>query len=74
MPEVSVPAGDQPILDLLIAANFCKSKSEARKKVEEGAVNYGPDRTKVTDWKATLTVGDGLVIRLGRKIVRVRGG
>ncbi len=71
--EVTVPAGGpMKVLDLLVAAGLAKSKSEARKKVEEGAVNYGPDRTRVADWQATVPVADGLVLRLGRKIVRVR--
>jgi tyrosyl-tRNA synthetase len=74
IPEMTVPATEMSVLDLLVAAKLCGSKSEARKKVEEGAVNVGPDRAKVTDWKATLTVAQGLVVRLGRKIVRVKGG
>ena len=79
IPEVTVPAaevqdGAVGVLKLLVLAGLCKSNSEARKKVEEGAVNVGPDRTKVADWKAALPVGDGLVLRLGRKIVRVKVG
>jgi tyrosyl-tRNA synthetase len=72
IPEVAVPAGTTGVLDILVAAKLCGSKSEARKKVEEGAVNVGPDRAKVTDWKATLDLGGGLIVRLGRKIVRVK--
>ena len=72
--EVKLAGGDMPVLDLLVAVGFCKSKSEARKKVEEGAFNYGPDRAKVPDWKAAVPVADGLVLRLGRKILRVRLG
>jgi tyrosyl-tRNA synthetase len=74
IPEVTIPAGTANVLDVLVAAKLCGSKSEARKKVEEGAVNVGPDRSKITDWKATLDVGSGLIVRLGRKIVRVKGG
>ena len=61
------------LLRLLVAVGFCKSNNEARQKVTEGAVSIGPDRTKMTDPKATVTVEDGLVVRLGsKKIVRVR--
>lgn len=79
MPEVSVPAADLHdgsvgVLRLIVLAGFAKSNSEARKKVEEGAFNIGPDRTKVTDWKATVPVAHGLVLRLGRKVVRLRVG
>ncbi len=72
MPEVSLPAGEMPVLDLIVAAGFCKSKSEARKKVEEGAFNYGPDRNKPADFKEMIAIADGLVIRLGRRVARVR--
>ncbi len=74
MPEVSIPAGDMGVLDLIVAAKLADSKGQARKKVEEGAFNSGPDRTKPADWKATVSVTAGLVLRLGRKVVRVRPG
>lgn len=72
MDEIKLAAGPMPGLDLLVAVGFVKSKSEARKKVEEGAFNYGPEKTKAADWNATVDVTDGLVLRLGRKIIRVR--
>ena len=77
MDEVTVAAdklkdGAMPAVDLIAEAKLAASKGEARRKIEEGAFNYGPDRTKVTDVKATVPVADGLVIRLGRKILRVR--
>jgi tyrosyl-tRNA synthetase len=59
-------------VDLIAETKLAASKGEARRKIEEGAFNYGPDRTKVTDVKATLRISDGLVIRLGRKILRIR--
>ena len=77
IPEVLIPAdeGATPmgVLALLVKVGFCKSNNEARQKVTEGAVNLGPDRTKVTDPKMTLTVADGLIVRLGsKKIIRVK--
>ena len=75
--EVIIPVsksmdGSMLAVDLIAEAKLAASKSEARRKIEEGAFNYGPERTKVTDVKATVPVADGLVIRLGRKILRVR--
>ena len=75
--EVSLPAarlagGAMPAVDLIAETKLAASKGEARRKIEEGAFNYGPDRTVVTDVKATVPVTDGLVVRLGRKIFRVR--
>ena len=76
MPEVSISAteiveGQIGVLKLIVFAGLAKSNSEARKKVEEGAFNYGPDRAKPQDYKATVPVAPGLILRLGRKILRV---
>ena len=51
-------------VDLIAETKLAASKGEARRKIEEGAFNFGPDRTKPTDVKATVPVTDGLVIRL----------
>jgi tyrosyl-tRNA synthetase len=79
MPEVMVPAAD--VVDgaigavkLIALAKFVASNGEARRKIEEGAFNYGPDRTKPADAKAAVPLTDGLVIRLGRKVARVKLG
>ena len=72
--EVTLPAGELLAVDLIVKAGLTPSKGEARRKIEEGAFNYGPDRTKPADVKATVPVSDGLVVRLGRKILRVRLG
>jgi tyrosyl-tRNA synthetase len=79
MPEVVVPAaeledGQIGILKLLVLSGLCKSNSEARKKVEEGAANYGPDRVKPADYKALVPFTDGLVLRLGRKVIKLKQG
>lgn len=73
---VTVPAADLvdgrvKVLRALVLAGMCKSNGEARKKVEEGAVTVGPDRTPVIDFQAMLPLGDGLVLRMGRKIAKL---
>jgi tyrosyl-tRNA synthetase len=77
--EVTIPAaeivnGSIGAVKLIVLAKLASSNGEARRKIEEGAFNYGPDRTKPADAKATVPVSDGLVVRLGRKIARVRVG
>jgi len=77
MDEVALSASevtDGAILavKLIVLAKLAASNGEARRKIEEGAFNYGPDRTKPADAKATVVVTDGLVIRLGRKVARVK--
>jgi tyrosyl-tRNA synthetase len=83
IPTTKLTAGAILAVDLMVETKLCTSKSEARRNIvivtgEDtrvvGAFNYGPDRTKVTDLKATVPITDGLVIRLGRKILRVRLG
>jgi tyrosyl-tRNA synthetase len=81
IPEVTIPAaclvdGAMPAVDLLVETKLVASKGEARRKLTEqgGSFNYGPDRTKPADVTATVPVTDGLVVRLGRKIFRVRIG
>ncbi|HEX4589137.1 MAG TPA: tyrosine--tRNA ligase [Gemmataceae bacterium] len=78
IPEATVPAaelqdGKIGIVRLLVVLQLAKSNNEARQKVMEGAVNIGPERTKITDPKATVAVSDCLIVRLGsRRIVQVR--
>ena len=79
IPEVKLPAdlflegsSKAGLLKILVAAGLAKSNGEARQKISEGAVNIGPDRTKISDPKTEVEVGEGLILRLGRKIVRVR--
>ncbi len=77
--EVMIPAseltdGAVTAQKLVVLAGLAKSGGEARKKVEEGAFNYGPDKTKPAEWKTPVPVTDGLVLRLGRKVLRVKLG
>ncbi|MCI0462260.1 MAG: tyrosine--tRNA ligase [Gemmataceae bacterium] len=76
--EVDVPAselieGKMPIAKLLLALGMVKSNNEGRRAVEGGGVNIGPDKTKITEPKALVTVTDGLIVRWGsRRVVKVR--
>jgi tyrosyl-tRNA synthetase len=72
-PEVLAGSSKVGIMKLLVGAGLVKSNGEARQKINEGAVNFGPDRTKVTDAKLELDLSEGVIVRLGRKIVRVKG-
>lgn len=72
VPVGRLTAGAMLAVELIAETKLAASKGEARRKIEEGAFNYGPDRTKPADVKATVPVADGLIVRLGRKILRVR--
>jgi tyrosyl-tRNA synthetase len=64
--------GKIAIAKLLVLLNLAKSNKEAGRHVQGGGVTIGPDREKVTDPNQVVTVTDGLVVRFGRRIVRVR--
>ena len=79
LPEVVIPsaelaAGGVPAAKLIVLAKLAPSGGEAKRKIAEGAFNYGPDRTKPADAQSPVPVEDGLVVRLGRKVARVRLG
>jgi tyrosyl-tRNA synthetase len=65
--------GKMWICKLIIALGMAKSNNEARRHVEGGAVTIGPERAKVSDGKANVTVEDGLIVRVGnRQVKKVR--
>jgi tyrosyl-tRNA synthetase len=64
--------GKAPVVRLLSLTGLAKSNNEARRHVQGGGVTVGPDRRKVTDPNEAVAVTNGLVVRFGRRIVRVR--
>jgi tyrosyl-tRNA synthetase len=76
--EVSIPAselsdGKAGIVKLISLLGLAKSNNDARRVIEGGGVNVGPDKERVSDPKATIAVPDGLIVRYGKKtVVRVR--
>lgn len=73
MPEVKVPDSGQNIVDIVVGAGLLPSKSEARRKLAEGAITLSGER--VTDPALLVKVTDPLVLKVGkRRFVRlVRG-
>lgn len=61
-----------PAGKLLVATKWCKSGKEAKQKIAEGAFNYGPEKLKPADPQTPVPVTEGLVVRLGRKIGRIK--
>ena len=72
-PTVELPAADfadgkADILALLVGAELCASRSEARRAVEQGGVTV--DGEKITDFKMAFDVADlaeGKLIKRGKK-------
>ena len=74
IPEVTITRENAATVPhLLVALGFESSTSNARRKIDEGAVTIGPDRQVIKDPKATIDLVDGLIVRVGKhKIARVR--
>jgi tyrosyl-tRNA synthetase len=73
IPAAELKDGKLGILKILTLLGWAKSNNEARRAVEGGGVNIGPERTKVTDWKANIPITDGLIVRFGsRRVARLR--
>jgi len=73
LPEVTVPCGADGlgVPDLLVAAGLVPSRSEARRRIEGGAVQV--DGARVTDPKARVAPGGPYVVRAGKRdLARVR--
>lgn len=78
--EFKVPAsemteGQMLAPKLIVLLGWAKSNNEARRLIEGGGVNYGPEteKVKVTDPKAMIRVVDGLIVRSGsRRIAKLR--
>ena len=68
--SVTLPSG---LLDALVAAELCKSKGDARRKVKEGAIKIGMDRKTLSDVELALTSemldeSGGVVLWRGKKV------
>jgi tyrosyl-tRNA synthetase len=66
-------AGRIPAMILLRELRMESSTNNARRVIEQGGFNVGPDRQTISDPKALIVVSDGLIVRVGkRKIARIR--
>jgi tyrosyl-tRNA synthetase len=65
--------GRVPAFVLVKELGLESSTSNARRVIEQGGFNIGPNRQSIDDPKALIYASDGLIVRVGkRKIVRVR--
>ncbi len=67
--ELKRSPGTYKIVDLLVEGKLAFSKSEARRKIKEGAVKV--DGAKITDERATAKIKKNSLIRLGKRFLRI---
>jgi tyrosyl-tRNA synthetase len=65
MPEIPVRTREMNLVDLILTADFAKSKSEARRLIGQNAVSL--DEEKLTDADAVVSLSDGAVLRVGKR-------
>ena len=68
--ELKKAAGVYSILDILVEGKLAPSRSEARRKMKEGAVEV--DSHKLSDEFATVKLAKGTLIRLGKRFLRIK--
>jgi tyrosyl-tRNA synthetase len=65
IPEVTVPAGEIGLLNLMVQAGLAKSNGEARRLIKQGAVKINDE--KISDESAQIVPEDGMIIRSGKR-------
>ena len=74
MPVFETDIKTYPILDLLFDAKLVSSKNEAKRLVEQNAVELqiGGSKEKITDWKKEINLENEMVIKVGsRRFVKI---
>ncbi len=78
IPTASVPANNLGLVDALVQTGLVKSKSEARRQIEQGGVYVNQQRVKDVDRKldpSDWLAGRNLLLRKGKKdYALLRGG
>lgn len=77
IPQVKLEAGQLadgaiPLYKLVIAVGLAASGNESRRKIQEGAVSIGAEREKISDPNHLIKVAEGLIVRVGKKMVAVQ--
>lgn len=68
--ELKKNPGSYYIVDILVEGQLAASKSEARRKIQEGAVEFNSD--KIKDEQASVKLKKGSLIRLGKRFLRIK--
>ena len=68
--ELKKKPGSYPIVDILVEGKLASSKSEARRKIKEGAVEI--DGAKIKDEQTIVKLTKGSLFRLGKRFLRIK--
>lgn len=65
IPKININYGDYLIPELLVELRLAKSKSEARRLVEQGGVRIGD--VVIKDWKKKISIQKNTIVQVGKK-------
>ena len=69
--QYKIKSGKVNIIDLLVNSKLAPSGSEAKRLIEQGAVEI--DGTPITNYQLPITIKDGMIIKVGkRKFIKIR--
>jgi tyrosyl-tRNA synthetase len=63
--EIAAPSAGIALVDVLVQANLCASKSDARRMIEQHAVEV--DGAKATEITAKLSAGSKVLLKVGKR-------
>jgi len=75
MPVFETGKNNYAVLDLLCDSKLTSSKNEAKRLVEQNAVEIinGETKIKITDWKAEVKLEEGTIIKVGsRRFIKIK--
>lgn len=74
MPVFETKENNYPVVDLLCDSKLAPSKKEAKRLVEQNAVEVinREAKTKITDWKAEVKLEEGMIVKVGgRRFIKI---
>lgn len=67
--EIEVEDIEYNIVDLIANLELASSKSQAKRLIDQGAVQV--DESKVSDWQMAITLSQPITLKVGRKLYRI---
>jgi tyrosyl-tRNA synthetase len=67
--EVGVNKEEYDILELITEVNLAPSKSQARRLIEQGAVQVNED--KISDWQISINLTQPITLKVGKRILQI---
>lgn len=67
IPEISLEAGSYEMLDLAIKSQLFSTNSDARRKIQEGAVKLDGEKKIDIKEEITLSAGDEKILQMGKR-------